>query len=123
MFTVWCDGKDGVDLEVLITVRGGPNPGFDGVFVRNFVSVFDLTSEPALTLRMTIVRLPSLECATRSHAKPVPRASIHVRRRCDPSGFPSVLRQARKLCRWTCSGQIFSGLRDRTRHLPEDATE
>lgn len=34
--TFWCDGKDGVDLEVLITVRGGPNPGFDGQFVRNF---------------------------------------------------------------------------------------
>ena len=28
--TVWCDGNDGIDLEVLITVRGGPNPGFDG---------------------------------------------------------------------------------------------
>jgi quercetin dioxygenase-like cupin family protein len=34
--TFWCDEKDGVDLEVLITVRGGPNPGFDGQFVRNF---------------------------------------------------------------------------------------
>lgn len=34
--TFWCDGKDGKDLEVLITVRGGPNPGFDGHFVRNF---------------------------------------------------------------------------------------
>jgi len=34
--TFWCDGKDGEDMEVLITVRGGPNPGFDGSFVRNF---------------------------------------------------------------------------------------
>lgn len=25
--TFWCDGKDGQDMEVLITVRGGPNPG------------------------------------------------------------------------------------------------
>lgn len=34
--TFWCDEKDGIDLEILITVRGGPNPGFDGQFVRNF---------------------------------------------------------------------------------------
>lgn len=34
--TFWCDGKDGIDLEVLITVKGGPNPGFDGTFVRNW---------------------------------------------------------------------------------------
>ncbi|CAD6578788.1 MAG: hypothetical protein CYPHOPRED_000673 [Cyphobasidiales sp. Tagirdzhanova-0007] len=34
--TFWCDGNDGIDLEVLITVRGGPNPGFDGSFVRQF---------------------------------------------------------------------------------------
>ena len=34
--TFWCEEADGEDLEVLITVRGGPNPGFDGHFVRNF---------------------------------------------------------------------------------------
>jgi hypothetical protein len=34
--TFWCEEADGQDLEVLITVRGGPNPGFDGHFVRNF---------------------------------------------------------------------------------------
>lgn len=49
MFTVWCDGKDGVDLEVLITVRGGPNPGFDGVFVRNFVGEVYLSSKQHTT--------------------------------------------------------------------------
>lgn len=30
--TVWCEEADGEDMEVLITVRGGPNPGFDGDF-------------------------------------------------------------------------------------------
>ncbi|KAJ7647770.1 hypothetical protein FB45DRAFT_1019982 [Roridomyces roridus] len=34
--TFWSDPASGVDLEVNITVRGGPNPGFDESFVRNF---------------------------------------------------------------------------------------
>jgi hypothetical protein len=32
----WSDPAAGVDLVVHITVRGGPNPGFDETFVRNF---------------------------------------------------------------------------------------
>jgi hypothetical protein len=32
----WSDPASGVDLDVNITVRGGPNPGFDETFVRNF---------------------------------------------------------------------------------------
>ncbi|KAF7289347.1 RNA-binding protein [Mycena indigotica] len=34
--TFWSDPDSGVDLDVNITVRGGPNPGFDEKFVRNF---------------------------------------------------------------------------------------
>ncbi|KAJ7189551.1 hypothetical protein GGX14DRAFT_484745 [Mycena pura] len=34
--TFWSDPEAGVDLDVNITVRGGPNPGFDETFVRNF---------------------------------------------------------------------------------------
>ncbi|KAF8150447.1 hypothetical protein K438DRAFT_1943584 [Mycena galopus ATCC 62051] len=34
--TFWSDPASGVDLDVNITVRGGPNPGFDETFVRNF---------------------------------------------------------------------------------------
>lgn len=32
----WSDPASGADLDVNITVRGGPNPGFDETFVRNF---------------------------------------------------------------------------------------
>ncbi|KAF9030095.1 hypothetical protein BDZ89DRAFT_985623 [Hymenopellis radicata] len=34
--TFWSDPDSGVDLDVHISVRGGPNAGFDEVFVHNF---------------------------------------------------------------------------------------
>ncbi|KIK68942.1 hypothetical protein GYMLUDRAFT_34965 [Collybiopsis luxurians FD-317 M1] len=34
--TFWSDPESGVDLDVHITVSGGPNPGFDDTFVHNF---------------------------------------------------------------------------------------
>jgi len=34
--TFWSDPDSGVDLDVHITVSGGPNPGFDETFVHNF---------------------------------------------------------------------------------------
>lgn len=34
--TFWSDPASGVDLDVHITVSGGPNAGFDDTFIHNF---------------------------------------------------------------------------------------